>query len=468
MTISGDSLVNAIQDVANDGVSDGNKKRPYLLFAAAAATGHTYPLLLIAAEMVQRGFEATFIAGEEFHAQVKRLGAEHVPTPSMINDELIAVRDKIPVGVPRLMFDLSNVFIKPVPRLFETLMDTLEKIRERRPSQQIIIVHETMFMGLTPMMYGAPLPKGFTTRPPVIDINIIPVVATSIDTAPFGPGLPPDSTYSGRARNKLLNEMFFSPIGPFGPASQEYNDVLRSLGATKEVPPTLFETWQTSYDVTLQMCSQSLEYPRSDHPEIIKYAGCLPPKPVDPNYKYPEWWADVTAGNKKVIGVAQGTIATDYNDLVIPTIQGLADRDDVIVVAILGVKGATLPEDVKIPANTRVADFLSYDALLKHADVWVMNAGYGGFLHGIVNGVPMVLGGDTEDKPEIAMRGEYVGVAYNLKTGKPTAEQVAEGVAEVLANDKYKKRVMEIKKENEDLKSLDTIEKYIWQYAESA
>ncbi|KAF5522672.1 UDP-glucosyltransferase B1 [Colletotrichum aenigma] len=467
MTISGDSLVEAVEAVAIDGVGDGNKKRPYLLFAAAPATGHTYPLLQIAAEMIQRGFEATFIAGEEFKPQLKRMGAEHIPIPPMITEEFNEVRNKVPVGIPRLIFDLKEVFIRPIPDLFRTIMNTLEKIRERRPSQQVIIVHETFFMGLAPMMYGAPLPKGFTTRPPVVDINIVPIVVTSQDTAPFGPGLPPDSTYSGRARNKLLNDMFFSPFGPFGQPAQEYTKVLKSLGATKELSPSLFETWQTSYDVTLQMCSPSLEYPRSDHPEVIKFAGCLPPKPIDPNYKYPEWWSDITAGNKKIVGVAQGTIATNYTDLIIPTMQGLAHRDDIIVVAILGVKGASLPEELQIPANTRVADFLSYDALLQYADVWVLNAGYGGFLHGIVNGVPMVLGGDTEDKPEISMRGEWTGVAHNLKTGKPTPQQVAEGVEDVLANDKYKKRVMEIKKENEEMKSLDVIEKHIWEYADS-
>ncbi|KAF6806549.1 hypothetical protein CSOJ01_08769 [Colletotrichum sojae] len=468
MTVSGDSLAQAVDAVANTGVGDGNKKRPYLLFCAAAATGHTNPILQIAGEMIQRGFEATLIVGEEFHAQVKRIGAEHIPTPPMLNQELFEIREKIPIGVARLMFDLSEVFIKLVTPLHKVLMATLEKIREERPSQQIIIVHETMYMGLMPIMYGAPLPKGFDTRPPVIDINVIPVVVTSIDTAPFGPGLPPDSTESGRARNKLLNEMFFSPMGPFGKPAQEYNEILRSLGATKEFPATLFETWQTSFDVTLQMCSPSLEYPRVDLPATIKYAGCLPPKPIDPGYKYPEWWGEVTAGNKKIIGVTQGTVATNYNDLIIPTIKGLAHRDDVIVIAILGVKGASLPEDIEIPANTKVVDYFSYDALLPHTDVWVMNAGYGGFLHGIVNGVPMVLGGDTEDKPEVAMRAQWAGVAHNLKTGSPAAEQVAEGVEDVLSNEKYKKRVMEIKKENEEIKPLDVVEKYIWEYADAA
>ncbi|TEA21432.1 UDP-glucosyltransferase B1 [Colletotrichum sidae] len=468
MTISGDSLVEAVEAVAIDGVSDGNKKRPYLVFCSANASGHTFPLIQIAAEMIQRGFEATFITGEEFHPQIKRMGAEHVVVPELMAPDVMEARSKIPAGTPRLQYDMDHFFIRPIPTVHKILVSTLESVRERRPNQQVIIVHETFFMGLTPLMYGAPLPRGYPVRPPVIDINVTPIIVGSIDTGPFGPALPPDSTPSGRARNQLLNQMFFGPAGPFGPANQQYTETLRLLGAHDEVTANFFEACQTCYDVTLQMCSENLEYPRSDLHATIKYAGCLPPKPIDPNYKYPEWWGDVTSGTKKVIGVGQGTVAMDYTDLVIPAIKGLADREDVVVVAILGARGAELPADLEIPANTRVVDYLHYDALLKYTDVWVMNAGYGGFIHGIANGVPMVLGGDSEDKPEVAARGEWAGVAHNLKTGRPTPEQVAAGVEAVLANDRYKKRVVEIQKENEELKVLDVIERHIWQYADSA
>ncbi|GKT50478.1 UDP-N-acetyl-D-glucosamine 6-dehydrogenase [Colletotrichum spaethianum] len=467
MTISGDPIVK-VEAAAINGVSDGSKKRPYLVFCSAPASGHSFPILQIAAEMIQRGFEATYIAGEEFQPQIKRMGAEFAPLPNILTPEMFEAREKVPSGNARLMWDLSNIFIRWVPIHFRVLMDTLAKIREKRPDQQVIIVHESFFMGLTPMMLGAPLPKGYPTRPPVVDVNVAPLVGTSIDTGPFGPALPPDSTESGRARNALLNSMFFGPNGPFAEPAKEYNAIAKSLGATKELSPDLFGAWQSSYDVTLQMCTPSLEYPRSDLPDVIKYAGCLPPKPIDPNYKYPDWWSDITAGNKKIVAVAQGTVVLDYTNLVIPTFQGLAHRDDIIVVAILGKKGATLPEEVTVPANTRVVDFISYDALLKYADVWVMNAGYGGFMHGVTNGVPMVLGGDSEDKPEVAMRGQWAGVAYNLKTGNPTSQQVADGVEEVLSNGEYKKRVMEIKKESEEFKALDVVEKHIWAYADSA
>lgn len=68
------------------------------------------------------------------------------------------------------------------------------------------------------------------------------------------------------------------------------------------------------------------------------------------------------------------------HDLIIPTIRALADRPDVLVVAILGWKDAHITDadrDLVVPANTRVADYLSYDAVLQHADLWINNAGLG-------------------------------------------------------------------------------------------
>jgi UDP:flavonoid glycosyltransferase YjiC (YdhE family) len=111
---------------------------------------------------------------------------------------------------------------------------------------------------------------------------------------------------------------------------------------------------------------------------------------------------------KKVVLVAQGTVEINPRHLIIPTIQAFAEREDILVVAILGWKDAKLSDFIKVPSNARVADCLSYDAALEHANVWVHNAGYGavnhGIAHGIAHGVPMVVAGGGMDKTENARR----------------------------------------------------------------
>ncbi|KAK1762806.1 hypothetical protein QBC33DRAFT_551129 [Phialemonium atrogriseum] len=456
--------------VENIGHNSANKEKPLLVFCAAPVAGHTHPILRIAAELVKRGYDLCFITGPQFRDQLGRLGVEHIEIPDMPSEAQEKARQEIPAGPPRFIWDLKHLFLDQIPLQYSAMKGVLEKLHKRDPSRRIIIMHETLYLGVLPFIFGAPLPEGFTSFPKVINLNIVPIVVTSIDTAPFGPGLPPDSTPSGRARNKLLYEQMSG--GPFVDLTAHSNEIFKSIGVTSEPVGFLFDTWLTSYDVTLQMCPPSLEYPRSDLHPSFKFAGCLPPRPPGPDYPYPEWWNEVAANTtgKKIVAVAQGTVAVDFMDLVIPTIQGLAGREDTLVVAILGSKGATLPDDVvaNLPANARVIDYLPYDALLPHTDVFVMNGGYGGVMHGIVNGVPLVLAGDTEDKPETVMRAEWAGVAVNLRTGRPTAEQVAAGVDEVLGNNKYKERALQIMKENEDLDAMGVVERQIRAMAEQS
>ena len=153
----------------------------------------------------------------------------------------------------------------------------------------------------------------------------------------------------------------------------------------------------TSFGSTSSVpCSPSLEYPRSDLPKNIRFIGAPPREEINPETtQLPEWWDELLAAKKegkRVVFVSQGTFLLDYNMLLKPTTEALADREDVFVVGVLGQQGATL-DGVDLPSNTRIADYLLYDVILPYADVFVSNAGYGGFLHSVMHGVPMVLAG---------------------------------------------------------------------------
>lgn len=435
-------------------------KKPYLVFAAAPADGHTNPMIRIVAELIKRGFEATFIGGPDYEDRIRATGADMVQSGEFLSPEALAEREAVPPGMPRLLWDLKHIFIDQTPGRWQILKSLLERLRAEDSQREIVVVSETYYMGANPLSLGASLPKGFDTRPKVVDINVVPYIASSIDTGPPGPGLPPDATPSGRARNKLLNQMM--ETGPFAQSTERLNEIYKELGI-EGVPVTgsLFDHWMFCHDVVLQMCPPSLEYPRSDMPSKVKFAGCMPPKTMPSTFVYPEWWDQITRGDRRVVTVTQGTIANIHSHLIIPTIKALSDREDILVVAILGKKGATLASDMTIPANTHVIDYLPYDAILPFTSVFVMNAGYGGFLHGVANGVPLVLAGETEDKLEVAMRGEWSGVAVNLRKGEPTVEEVKEGVELVLNDAKYKKRVEEIRKENAGMRVFDVIERAI-------
>lgn len=307
-----------------------------------------------------------------------------------------------------------------------------------------------------------------------------------------------------RSRNALLARIVCAAHAPLW---EDLDYVLSICGATEKyqnlmgdytVPQGPIGLSYLGHDTTLQMCVPSLEYDVSEWPKHVKFGGTLPAKPVDPNFEIPAWLLDVRANGKngtktkKVVFTTQGTVAvSDYKPCILPTINGLADREDLVVIATLGVKGLTLDDHFKdgLPANTIVLDYFPYQLVLDHADVVVTNGSYGIYNQCAVHGVPMVLAGSMwEDKPhvslglvhsslpilvtteslacyiltspQIANRAQYTGLGLHLRAPEPTAEMVANAVATVTApGSTYTARAIEIKQEVEDFNCLDTVEK---------
>ena len=82
--------------------------------------------------------------------------------------------------------------------------------------------------------------------------------------------------------------------------------------------------------------------------------------------------------------------------------------------------------------------------LLPKVDVMVTNGGYGAVQRALATGVPLVVAGDTEDKPEVAARVAWSGAGINLRTGTPTAKAIRYAVREVLGDGRYLRRARDL------------------------
>ncbi len=134
--------------------------------------------------------------------------------------------------------------------------------------------------------------------------------------------------------------------------------------------------------------------------------------------------------------VTQGTIANDdLGELILPTLQGLADSDVLVVVATGGRPVADLGP---LPANARAAEFLPYAELFARTDVFVTNGGYGGVQFALAHGVPVVVAPGKEDKVEVAARVVWSGTGVNLRRQRPSAGRVRRGVGRVLTDPRFR------------------------------
>jgi UDP:flavonoid glycosyltransferase YjiC (YdhE family) len=213
--------------------------------------------------------------------------------------------------------------------------------------------------------------------------------------------------------------------------------------------PQRFEGVLLSQYLFLAPGVPTFEYPRNDLPPQVHYVGALLPDPPD-QFVPPAWWEEVVRKQRPVVLVTQGTVATDSAELIRPAIQGLADQEMLVIAA-----GVANPAQLGIdplPANVRIEAFVPFKPLLPHVDVYITNGGFGGVQYALAHGVPIIAAGTTEDKPEVANRVAYSGVGINLRTNRPTPEQIRTAVSTTLTHPGYRRAAQRIA---DDLARLD-------------
>jgi len=249
---------------------------------------------------------------------------------------------------------------------------------------------------------------------------------SSRDTAPNGLGLAP----GGRLRNRALTVLSQRIL--LRQAHNAADAMLKTLGLPS-LPVFLLDCGLLA-DRLIVPTVPDFEYPRGDLPAHVRFVGAVHPRNAI-DFRPPPWWQELD-GDRPVVHVTQGTVDNaDLSRLIEPTIEALASEPVTVVVTTCG---ATLSGPV--PANTHVADYLPHDVLLPRVDVIVTNGGYGAVQRAVACGVPVVVAGSTEDKPEVAARVAWSGAGINLRTGTPGPALVRAAVREILDGDRYLRR----------------------------
>lgn len=407
------------------------------LICSTPVHGHASPMAAIGAHLVSRGHRVIMLTGTRFAEKIESAGMEFVALEGRADfDDRDAAsylpdRDRYR-GLAQAQYDIQNIFVATIPAQYRTVRAVLE--RERIDA----VLVDGAFAGVSPLLLS-PEP-----RPPILAVGVTPLTQLSRDTAPAGLGMAPSSSAVGRIRNRALNTLARRVL--FRDTQRAAQAAFAEIGAPRS---SLFVMdISGAFDRFLQLGPASLEYPRSDLTPNVRFVGALP---TDGGAALPEWWSDLD-GSRPVVHVTQGTIDNhDLDRLIRPTIAALAN-DDVLVVVSMG--GRPVEGLGVVPDNVRIADYLPYDALLRLTDIVVTNGGFGGVQAALAAGVPLVVAGDTEDKPEVAARIGWSGAGVNLRTGTPAPDAVGSAVRAVLADSGSRARARQIA---DELARLDTL-----------
>ena len=395
---------------------------PSVILATAPVHGHVSAYLPIARHLVARGDQVRFVTGSRFAEVVVDTGAAHVALPAESDfDDRMDLNATFPEraklrGTAAIAFDVETLFVRPGRGQYDALVDTIAS------ESADVIVADPVFIGAAHLLGHAS-----HDRPGVVVGSHVPLPLESRDTAPYGMGLTP-ARFLNRARNRVLYKLAHRLLrNADALADRDHQDLFgRSFGR-----PIM--DWIQRADAIAQFSIPEFEYPRSDAPAQLHFVGPLHgPRSSIPA---PDWWHELD-GARPVVHVTQGTIANkDFGKLVAPAVEGLAGDDLLVIVSTGGRPLESLPS---LPANARAASYLSYDDLLPKTDVFVTNGGYGGVQLAIRNGLPLVVTGGQEDKPEVGARVAWTGVGIRFKEESPTPEALRKAVRKVLADDRYR------------------------------
>ncbi|KRF05306.1 glycosyl transferase [Arthrobacter sp. Soil782] len=418
-----------------------------VLVCSCSVTGHVVPMLAVAAGLVNRGHSVRFLTGQRFAERVAATGATFLPLPPETDFDETNQDEEFPgkaglKGPTGIRYDLTNIFMRPGKHQYDAVQAAIAET----PTDAVL--SEALFMGVA-LLLNTPRAQ----RPTVINCGIVPLSLASRDTAPFGLGIPPMRGPIGRFRNRALKgvteQVIFAPV-------QKYADQV-ACDATGKPFPGFFMNWPRHADILVQFGVPEFEYPRSDLPDHVHFVG-----PVSQSggrdtadIVLPEWWGDLDSG-RPVVHVTQGTVANrDYDDLIRPTIDGLANDDVFVVVSTGGRPEDTLPGP--LPANVRVSSYLPYDELLPKTSVVVTNGGYGGVQFALRHGVPLVVAGQSEEKAEVTARVAWSGTGINLRTKGAKPDDVAKAVRKVLAEPSYRQHAQRIGKAIKESRGVDAL-----------
>lgn len=375
------------------------------LLSAMPFTGHVTPLRAIAHALVGRGHDVRFYTGSAFRSAMAASGAVLVPWRSAPDFDENDLRASFPrlegrKGIRQVFVNLEDVMIGTAPAQVEDLQAEWD----REPWDVVVADETSVGVALFAERTGCPWAT----------VAVLPLSLPSRQGAPSGLGLAPGRNPLTRARDAALRAVAPLLMRPLAAPLARARD---AVGLPADATP--FAAAAYSPERILASGAPLLDFARA-RPGHLDFVGLLAAPASDPG-PLPGWWGDLDG--RTVVHVTQGTQNIDPADLIRPALEALAHRNLLIVVS-TGVRGRDrLP--FPVPGNARVAGFLPYDRLLPRTDVVITNGGWGGTLTALSHGVPLVVAGGDLDKPEVAARVAWTGAGVDLRTGTPTAGQIA-------------------------------------------
>ena len=397
------------------------------LLVSTPVLGHLNPLLSVGRILISDRHEVVGLSSTYLRDRIEAIGATFRGfLPGADFDirnasEQFAELKATPPGPKLLRMILERGFVDFMLPQYQSIKQVMREF----PFD--IVIGDHLMLGVLPMLLG---PR--SKRPPVALLGTTYLLSRRDDGAPNDAGIPPASSEKQRKEYADLFQAFEDAV--FAPVGEYLNSRMAGIGLAP-LRKNLYHAMVELPDAYLQLTVPRFELPRRQPTPSVHFVG---PLPITPGQAPIPPWAQDLDGSRKVVLVTQGTLTNDdFGELVLPTLEALANEPDIIVVVTTGGRpvetlGGPLPD------NVRVAQYLPFEWVLSKIDAFVTNGGYGSVNQALSFGVPIVTAGTAADRGDVSARVAWSGVGVNLATNAPTSAALRPAVRSVLDNPKFR------------------------------
>jgi UDP:flavonoid glycosyltransferase YjiC (YdhE family) len=418
-----------------------------ILFASMPADGHFNPLTGIAVQLADRGHDVRWYAGPAYGTKLDRLGMRWFPYERATEVMASNLNDLFPEraglkGPKLISLDLEALFVSQVENHFQDLA----QLRQEWPFDALVC---------DGALYAEQL-VAESLQIPVFAVGLTMVMPEANGPPPFF-GLRPARTPVGRLHHAVVRRMLASAMKA---GTTHYNQILAEHGIAPIRPDGFPQEPMLRTRRVFLNGSPGLEFPGYQPLANAEYVGPLVParRVTSPRAALPDIVVDTS---KRVVAVSQGTVDnTDPGKLLVPTIEALKDSPYVVVATTAGAGTEALRARYPLP-NVVIEDYIDYDDLFAHVDVFVTSGGFGSNLIAFLHGVPVVGAGKREGKNDINARVGYNQLGIDLRSEHPKPAAILKAVQTVLDDPTYATNVANLRAELQAYDPIATIENTI-------
>lgn len=375
------------------------------LFINIAGHGHVNPTIGIIRELMDRGDEVTYIAGEEFREKIEVTGAKFKAhknfnmssavnrSPHLTDNKgLLDIVENINLAGNKILANINETF----KEIIETVFNSNEKFD--------YIIYDSIFILGSEIGRVLKIPTISSTT----TFGINEVMLTNIV--------------------KLLKLDKFKEIS----SNPDFINFTKNLKENYDIKfPDSISEFTGKGMLNLVYTSKYFQPYSETFDESYKFIG---PSIID--RKEGIDFNLTKKDNKKIIYISLGTIYNSSLEFYENCFKAFKDMDVEVVMSIG--KKIDINTFKEIPSNFIVRNYAPQLEILKHADIFITHGGMNSTNEGLYYELPLILIPQSVDQPFVANRVAELGAGIVLKKDEITPQILKESVEKIFSDKNYK------------------------------